>query len=268
MDDARPFVRHRACITLGNRGRQAVCRFKNIQKSLDHFTRNAVWTAMRLGNCSELANLALKHADPTVQQTAAHYAGIHRLKSAVPGLLKLLQSPSHPVRREAATALGCIGDAAAVPALLAAAHADNGRVLEHSLIYALIEIGDAKATRRFDSKNAHTQRAALIALDQMPGAKITAMQLLPRLTAEEPVLRETALWLFGRHPEMAKEMGGYLRKQLARAAALGDDERADLQQQLAAFAHDPTIREVMTAALAKEARATRWLVFDGMAGAR
>ena len=270
LDDARPFVRHRAMHHLGQQGQagrlQVLKTFKENRSTTS--TRNAVWTAMRLGNCSELANPALKHADPTVQQTAAHYAGIHRLKSAVPGLLKLLQSPSHPVRREAATALGCIGDAAAVPALLAAAHADNGRVLEHSLIYALIEIGDAKATAAgLTSKNAHTQRAALIALDQMPGAKITAMQLLPRLTAEESVLRETALWLFGRHPEMAKEMGGYVRKQLARAAALGDDERADLQQQLAAFAHDPTIREVMTAALAKEARATRWLVFDGMAGA-
>ncbi len=46
---------------------------------------------------------------------------------------------------------------------------DGGRMLEHSLIFALIEIADPAATARgLTSDNSHVRRAALIALDQMP----------------------------------------------------------------------------------------------------
>ena len=54
---------------------------------------------------------------------------------------------------------------------------------------------------------------------------------------------------------------------MARAAALSKDERKELERQLAGFAHDPAVQQVMTDALTTEARATRWLVFDAMAGA-
>jgi putative membrane-bound dehydrogenase-like protein len=272
LDDARPYVRHRAIHQIGGmgvKGASSLIDTINFSKSATA-RRNAVWAATRLGENAAwpIVPFALNDTDPTVQQAAAHYAGIHRYKPAVPVLVKFLKSKSLHVRREAATALGCIGDKRAVPALLAAAQAGNGRVLEHSLIYALIEIGDAKGTAAgLASKNPHAQRAALIALDQMPGAKVTAMQLLPRLASNDEVLRKTALWLFERHPEMAKEMAGFLKTQLAKAAALSKEQRAELERQLAGFAHDPAVQEVMTAALATEARATRWLVFDAMAGA-
>jgi putative membrane-bound dehydrogenase-like protein len=272
LDDARPYVRHHAIHQIGGmgvKGASSLIDTINFSKSATA-RRNAVWAATRLGENAAwpIVPFALNDTDPTVQQAAAHYAGIHRYKPAVPVLVKFLKSKSLHVRREAATALGCIGDKRAVPALLAAAQAGNGRVLEHSLIYALIEIGDAKGTAAgLASKNPHAQRAALIALDQMPGAKVTAMQLLPRLASNDEVLRKTALWLFERHPEMAKEMAGFLKTQLAKAAALSKEQRAELERQLAGFAHDPAVQEVMTAALATEARATRWLVFDAMAGA-
>ena len=272
LDDARPYVRHRAIHVLGKRGKPAIAPLGRLIKKSKSVTarRNAVWTLTRIRAAQAKASnrAALRDADLTVQQAAAHAAGIHRDAAAIPQLLALLKSKSLHVRREAATALGCIGDKRAVPVLLAAAQAGNGRVLEHSLIYALIEIGDAKGTAAgLQSKTPHTQRAALIALDQMPGATVTARQLLPRLASDDEVLRKTALWLFERHPEMAKEMAGFLKTQLAKAAALSKEQRTELERQLAGFAHDPAVQQVMTAALATEARATRWLVFDAMAGA-
>ena len=272
LDDPRPYVRHRAMAQLGKQGRAAIGPLKRILAKSKSTTarRNAVWALTRIDNpqARTITRLGLADGDPAVQQAAAHAAGLRRDTATVSQLMGLLKSKSQHLRREAATALGCIGDQRAVPALLAAAQKGNGRVLEHSLIYALIEIGDAKGTAvGLQNKNPHTQRAALIALDQMPGASLTAMQLLPRLASNEDVLRKTALWLFERHPEMANEMAGFLKKQLARAAALSNEERAELERQLAGFAHDPAVQQVMTDALAAEARATRWLVFDAIAGA-
>ena len=50
------------------------------------------------------------------------------------------------IQRVAAEALGRIGDRATVPDLLAATAPKLDRVLEHSLTYALIEIGDRRHT--------------------------------------------------------------------------------------------------------------------------
>jgi putative membrane-bound dehydrogenase-like protein len=272
LDDPRSYVRHRAMAQLGNMGKSAITTLMSRLKTSRSVTarRNAVWALTRIDDpkARVITRTGLYDSDFTVQQAAAHAAGLHRDAATVPHLVALLKSKSLHVRREAATALGCIGDKRAVPALLGASQAGNGRVLEHSLIYALIEIGAAKGTAAgLQSKNSHTQRAALIALDQMSGAAVTAMQLLPRLASNDKVLRKTALWLFERHPEMANEMAGFLKTQLAKAAALSKDQRSELERQLAGFAHDPAVQQVMTAALATEARATRWLVFDAMAGA-
>src|SRR5207244_2291111 len=79
-------------------------------------------------------------------------------------------------RRSAAEALGRIGDKSAVPTLLdalgdpktASPDTPAGRVLQHSLTYALIEIGDRESTAAgLQTANPLTLRAALIALDRM-----------------------------------------------------------------------------------------------------
>ena len=272
LDDPRPYVRHRAMRQLGKQGKVAIAPLKQVINRSKSITarRNAVWALTRINTpAARKATLpALTDDDSSVQQAAVHAVGIHRDSTAVSKLIPLLKSKSQHLRRETATALGCIGDQSAVPALLAAAQKGNGRVLEHSLIYALIEIGDAKGIAAgLTSKNSYPQRAALIALDQLPGTSITPMQLLPRLASDEEALRKTALWLFERHPEMANEMAGFLKNQLARAAALSNEERTELERQLAGFSHDPAVQQVMTDALATEARATRWLVFDAIASA-
>ena len=64
----------------------------------------------------------------------------------MPTFVAALQSGQPAVQRVAAEALGRIGDARAVPHLIAASAAPVDRVLEHSLTYALIEIGDPAST--------------------------------------------------------------------------------------------------------------------------
>ena len=84
-------------------------------------------------------------------------------------------SPVSPaVQRVAAEALGRIGDARAVPGLIAASASPTDRVLEHSLTYAMIEIDDAAATAAagLQATASRSRRAALIALDQMDGGQL------------------------------------------------------------------------------------------------
>ena len=114
------------------------------------------------------------------------------------------------VRRVAAEALGRIGDARAVPALLAAAARPLDRVGEHAVTYALIEIGDAAATRPgLTAAALGTRRAALVALDQMRGDALTSTTVVPLLDARESELRETAWWIAERHPDWGEALAGY-----------------------------------------------------------
>ena len=80
------------------------------------------------------------------------------------------QIDRRPSQRAAAEALGRVGDPRAVPDLLRVAASPLDRVLEHSLTYALIEIGDPTSTATgLQASSSRAKRAALIALDQMDG---------------------------------------------------------------------------------------------------
>jgi putative membrane-bound dehydrogenase-like protein len=111
--------------------------------------QRALWTAMRLPLTAAGAAVrpALRDRDARVLRVAVHGVGLWRDREAVSALSDLLASTDAHVRRVAAEALGRIGDARAVPALLAATARPLDRVGEHAVTYALIEIGDAAATR-------------------------------------------------------------------------------------------------------------------------
>ncbi len=103
-----------------------------------------------------------------------------------------------------------------MPALLDSLGKPADRALEHSLTYALIEIGDAKGTAAGLKRGEKdlTRRAALIALDQMDGGGLTAETVAAELASEEARTRETAWWIAGRHPEWASAVTGFLRDRL------------------------------------------------------
>jgi putative heme-binding domain-containing protein len=126
-----------------------------------------------------------------------------------------------------------MGDKGLVPALLGAAGEPSDRVLEHSLTFALIEIGDPRGTARgLASRNARTRRAAMIVLDQMEGGTLGPGDVAPALAAAEPEVRETAAWIAGRHPEWGEALVGPVRDRLE-AKGLSPADRARLAGQLA-----------------------------------
>lgn len=186
-------------------------------------------------------------------QVAAKIAGLERDGEAREGLLALLaakDSPPH-LRRVAAEALGRIADRRAVPALLAAAAADPAdRFLEHALIYALIEIGDATGTAEGlrEDRPVATRRAAMIALSEMSGDALAAASVIPLLASTDPVLKETALWVARRHASWGGDLAGYFRQRLE-APATPETERAELETLLAGMARESIVQQMAVAIL-------------------
>lgn len=271
LGDGRRAVRRRATQTLARQGAKAV---PALAASLNNSAspsvrREAVWTLTRLTapEARVAVRRALEDVDETVRQAALHSMSVWRDEAATRELLAMLKQPSLHNRRAAAEALGRIGDSSAVPYLLEAARTYHDRVLEHSLIFALIEIGDARQTRPgLASDFPHVHRAALVALDQMEGARLAASDVAPLLSSTHTELSDTAWWIAERHPEWGATLADYFRHQLT-AANLTDDDLRQLAKRLATFAGDPQIQSLMAAALrgGTSDDAAKMAVLDAMA---
>jgi putative membrane-bound dehydrogenase-like protein len=262
LDDPRPAVRARAIRTLAARGESSLTplaerlrvpfigqeRERQVDRQRGAAGRiDCVWAASRIDHpgARALVRRALSDPDPLVRQVAAHAAGLWRDKQAVRNLIELLQAGPAPVARASAEALGRIADPAVVPFLLEVAGRVSDRIMEHSLTYALIEIDDPGATRRgLESSAARARRAAMVALDQMDGGGLDAKSVAGLLASDEPILKEAASWIVGRHPEWAGELVGVLGARLARAD-LAAPERADLERQLGRYAEAPAIQRLL-----------------------
>jgi putative membrane-bound dehydrogenase-like protein len=282
LDDLRPAVRNRAIQQLGKQGRNAVAALEDVLKrsSSPEAKRNAVWALTRIDDTAarQAVRFAMRDRDESVRHVAIHSAGLWRDADAVPQLLDALKSNARHLQRAAAEALGRTGDSRVVADVIATASSSPDRVLEHSLIYAAIEIGDPRATLAAaeQTKSSAATRAALIALDQMghtmagdQGAAngITPERLVPLLDSSDPVLKETAWWIAGRHLEWGGALSGFFGSRLA-DPKLGQAEREDLQHQLVRFATQPAIQALLAAAVARDGSPNeRLTALDAMAAA-
>jgi putative membrane-bound dehydrogenase-like protein len=255
LSDPRPVVCRRAIDQLARKQLAAIPALKsNLASAVPvQGRRNAVWALTRIEGAParEAVRLALSDSDESVRQAAAHSVSLWRDAQAVPILVQIIENAAPQLQRVAAEALGRIGDTSAIPALLGAASLPHDRVLEHSLIYALIEIDDPPMVRSFLRKNpvpASAQRAALIALDQMDGGALQADMITPLLASSDPVLRKTGFWIVGHHPDWASGLAGFFRERLA-APELSADDRALLEQKLGEFARDPSIQDLLAGTL-------------------
>jgi putative membrane-bound dehydrogenase-like protein len=273
LGDPRPAVRKRAIAALAAKGPEAlpvIGRVIHSAKSVEA-RRNAVWAATRIDGPGARAAVraAFADADETVRQVAGNSVSLWRDREAVAALIGLLHGSSAHNKRVAAEALGRIGDKSVVPALLEAAGKPIDRAYEHSVTFALIEIADREGTAAgLQSENPHVRRAALVALDQMEGNKLGPQTVAAELNAKDPVLKETAVWIAGRHPEWGPALGGYLRGRLD-SHELTAAERDELTGQLARFARSAGVQAMLTERLTdtRAPREVRILALRAMAGA-
>jgi putative membrane-bound dehydrogenase-like protein len=149
--------------------------------------------------------------------------------------------------RLVAKSLGRSGDPRQIPLVLAAvANEKNDAILDTALTRALIDIGDAKATAEgLKDQSPRVKRAALAALDQMPGGHLKADDVIPHLSARDAGLCETAWWIAGRHPDWGDKLVGYFREQLKRNGG-----SPELTVRLAKFAGGEAVQKLLADSLA------------------
>ncbi|HMJ66444.1 MAG TPA: HEAT repeat domain-containing protein, partial [Candidatus Binatia bacterium] len=259
LDDERSAVRERAIAELAKRGEKALealstslTRDNSVERR-----RNALWALTRIESAKarELVREAFADPDASVKKAAIHSAGLNRDAAALSKLTGFLKANSTHLQRYAATALGRLEKKDPVPALLAAAPGPTDRILEHSMIYALIETGDAEAIRAgVKSHNPAAQRAALIALDQLRPCALKPADVIPHLSSRDTLLRDTSRWIASHHPDWGDELSGLLKNRLLNAFQLAAPEREELQRQLAEFARTPAIQDLLAYVAAAQRR--------------
>lgn len=147
LDDEISSIRERARRALVQLGDRAVPSLTESVANSAHPLGErlaSVWVLTRMpGEAARAAvRLGLAQKEPELRTAAALSAALWRDKGATDALLPLLADTDLHTRRAAAEALGRIGDKRAVAPLLATDTAGD-RFLEHSVAYALYEIGDA-----------------------------------------------------------------------------------------------------------------------------
>lgn len=258
LGDDRPAVARRAMQRLAKHGDAAIGAVSKrlLVNSNPKARLLAVWTLSQIGGDAALAHVhrvAHHDTDETVQQTAIHVLSAWKEQRSSPAPAQLLRSPSLHVRRVAAEAVGRLGDSTDVIPLFSAVGKDCDRVLEHSLVFALIEIADPAQTRLgLTMKDSRKQRAALIALDQMPGGDLAAEDVVPQLSATDAELRDTAWWIAERHPQWAAALRDFFHAQVWPSAGQSESDEqvlTNLSQRLPRFAHDPVIQTIVASGL-------------------
>src|SRR5690606_14743523 len=127
-----------------------------------------------------LMRQALHSEFESVRRAALHGVSLHRDAEAQSRLLEILASDTPGNRRVAAEALGRIGDKSATKPLLDAAASADDRTLQHAVCYALLELGDASATRIGLRHPSDRVRAiAALALDQVSDGGLAAADVIP-----------------------------------------------------------------------------------------
>jgi putative membrane-bound dehydrogenase-like protein len=250
LGDPRHVVRQRAMDGLALRGRESLDALTGVMASSRDETarRNALWTACQIPDPDawQVIRSALSDPDASVRQASWHAVSVRREARAVDALERGLNDPSPAVRRAAAEAAGRLSSSAAIPALLAACDHGDDRALEHSLIFALIELGDVAALRQSLAAAGPGERAVLVALDQLSAGQLTADEVLARLAAPDVALRRSAAWIIAHHAEWAPALSAHALRVADRLVA-GEDQLRELAGLLAQFANRPELQDALAA---------------------
>lgn len=272
LADERLFVQRRATQLLRSSGADATVAVAalsevTLKNSSPAVRCRAIWTLAGMENVAAHAAVAIALGDPdqSVRQTAAHAAGLWRDKESLSRLLQIAASDDAGPARAAMEAIGRIGDSGSVAKILgiignlkltqpdASGAPENAaeRIREHACIYALIESADPEETRAgLSSESPKIQRAALVALDQMPEGGLTSADVLSRMNAKDDALRATAVWIVRRHSDWGKSLAQYFDARLSRADQLPPEDVELTIDLLASLAESPEIQNLVQQHLA------------------
>ena len=216
----------------------------------DLFDNNGEWQAI-LSDPSESTRIA---AAEVLENAPQDIASRQDAREALGGMIV---NDTFAVSRTAAETLVALQDHEPGESAEIVRYLTNGlrrpeidRVLEHSLIFALIRLGDQNLADYLDDEHPAIRRAALIALDQMEGGRLTREQVLPLLETNDPALQKTVLDVISRREGWAAETTTLLAAWLD--DDLTDERAAILRTFLTAQAADPAVQELIARSVQEE----------------
>ena len=165
LGDPRPAVRDQAVERLVQAGEAAVQPVIQVRETILQrkcgrrpFSRWRVWERQK--RCAPRWTIATSWC----AWRRHGWRACARDHEAMPRLMQIVVKDHPAARRQAATALGQIGDARAVPALLAAAADPDDRFVEHAIIYSLITLVTPQpVAAALTNRSSKIRKAALIA---------------------------------------------------------------------------------------------------------
>lgn len=253
LGDSRSWVRRRASDLLVAQASESVSLLgellANAQAPVDQ-RLEALWTLCRSGSAVSSQSLlsALSSESPSIRQAAAHAISVQRISEARQKLESIVRKDSvAAVRRSAAEALGRVGDHESVNTLMSAiAEVVDDRALEHSLLYAMIELGAVdKLAPYLASEQPIQQRAALMVLDQLKAADaLKPEQVFTLLNSSHDALRAAAREVLSRHGEWASSSEAHL-KALWDAAVQQPGSREAIVSIVGAWSTQATVQQLV-----------------------
>ena len=284
LGDERFAVRERALRTIGAKGQSAISPLAAVvgnARDAAH-RRRAIWALTWIDHPTARAVVrnATHDVNPVVRQAALHSISVRRDGEAADRLAEMLHKGPAFNRRAAAEALGRVGKGKHVATLLKALLVPQqpgekapgvDRPLEHSLIYAAMEIGDVEALRKLvNDQQPQVRRAALIALDQMEGGShLEVKDVQSLLVADNRLLSDTAWWIAQQHPQWGDAVATAI-EQLVHGKTVSTYNLSVLSERLTSFSGATQVQAIMAGLLedkATDAR-LRQIVLDVMKSSR
>lgn len=265
MNDPRFAVRDYVIERLVELGSSAVMPIKKSLLGSDNqeIRTAGVFALYRINtpNALKEVHAALDDSSLMVRTAAVRVLGLSKNQEAVDKLMEIVQKDNLPVRRQAATALGQIGDTRAVGALLNASVDSSDRFLEHAIIYALINLKTtAPLLDALTYSSSNVRKSAIIALDQMEGSPLRMQDLAPFLESEDLELQNAGIWLASHHPDWADIVIQFLQNRL-NDANLSITDAAQLRELMITFSENVDLQNLIGVQLGNAAIPTRTKIF-------
>lgn len=257
IKDPRQAVQDNVIERLVEIGEPAVVPIKNslLRSDKEEIRASGVFALYRINtpNSMKEVRTSLNDLSVVVRTSAARVLGLSKNKEAVVKLMEMVQKDKAPVRRQAATALGQIGDNRAVAALLNAAAANNDRFAEHAIIYALIRLKNTvPLISALTHSSPNVRKSALISLDQMDGSPLRKENLVPFLASKDLNLRNTGIWVASHHPDWADIVIDFLKNSLS-TADLSKTDAAAVSDLMITFSNNKQLQEFVALQLGNTA---------------